>query len=659
MTDGAVGDAPQALWFLAWPAYALSHGHNVFFSQWMNYPTGVNLLVNDSTPGLGILAAPITLIFGPVVTWNLLIRLAVVSSAFAMCLALRRWTNWWPAAFVGGLFYGFSAYMLGQGLGHLFLTFVPLPPLILLMIDEIFVRQRWRPARAGLVLGLLCVGQFLISIEVFVTTAIMGVALVVVLAAIGRKEVRHRWHYALRAAIYAIGCAGVLLAYPIWYAARGPAHLSGVPHSVADLALYPGDLLGPVLPTHLMRFGTSGMLAAGTKLTGANLAENGMYLGLPLLILLIGFAFFLRRNRALLVAGAMATIAFVLSLGPYLYIDGHDTGVPMPEGLLWVFGALKELLPVRLSLFTALFSAAMLAIGIGELHERWTVSDLRSRTTKVTRSLVLVAVVAVVAVVALPLLPRTSYTSTSAGVPSFFSTTSVNAIREGQVVLTYPYSDPSTEGIMLAQAVAGMRFKAFGGYAFVPGDQGTSVPPPLSPALVESLFDAAYNGGALPISGTAATEAIRSFLIRYHVGAIVWESAGDSPKVISDDISAAVGAPTTTGRVTVWLNVPERLRLPALRVTLAAPPNGSTLSGTTVLDSSVRDSVPVTKVDFRITDRSHHSTLITGARSSLVGWAAEWSSDRVSNGVYSLQSIAYDAAAQIARSAPVTVTVDN
>lgn len=61
------------------------------------------------------------------------------------------------------------------------MTFVPLPPLIFLMIDEIVVR-------------------------VFVTTLVLGVVLVVVLTVMGRREVRQRWHYARKAALYAAGC---------------------------------------------------------------------------------------------------------------------------------------------------------------------------------------------------------------------------------------------------------------------------------------------------------------------------------------------------------------------------------------------------------------------------------------------------------------------
>ena len=104
-------DQIAQVWWLAWGQYALAHGHNPFFTDWQNFPVGYNFGVNGSMLALGVLFSPITTVFGPVVTWNVLLRLAPVVSAFSMCLVLRRWARWWPAAFIGGLLYGFSAYM--------------------------------------------------------------------------------------------------------------------------------------------------------------------------------------------------------------------------------------------------------------------------------------------------------------------------------------------------------------------------------------------------------------------------------------------------------------------------------------------------------------------------------------------------------------------
>ena len=101
---------------------------------------------------LGVISPPfppITKVFGPVVTFNIALRLAPAVSASSMCLVLRRWTRWWPAAFFGGLLYGFSASMDAH-LNYLFLTFAPLPPLIFLLVHEVVVRQSWRPGRRAL-----------------------------------------------------------------------------------------------------------------------------------------------------------------------------------------------------------------------------------------------------------------------------------------------------------------------------------------------------------------------------------------------------------------------------------------------------------------------------------------------------------------------------
>jgi len=56
------------LWYLEWPAYALAHGANPFFSTAMFHPGGVNLLANTSVLGIGIPLAPLTWAFGPVLT---------------------------------------------------------------------------------------------------------------------------------------------------------------------------------------------------------------------------------------------------------------------------------------------------------------------------------------------------------------------------------------------------------------------------------------------------------------------------------------------------------------------------------------------------------------------------------------------------------------
>ncbi len=64
------GDSALTLWVIKWPAYALSHGLNPFYSDKLLVPVGINMAPNSL--GLGVLAAPVTWLWGPVASLNLI-----------------------------------------------------------------------------------------------------------------------------------------------------------------------------------------------------------------------------------------------------------------------------------------------------------------------------------------------------------------------------------------------------------------------------------------------------------------------------------------------------------------------------------------------------------------------------------------------------------
>ncbi len=144
---GGAGDLAEEVWFLGFTPLTLLHGNNPFVTNWMNFPYGVNMMVNTAMVLPAIVLAPITFLFGAVASFNVLMVLGFAGSATAAFAVFRRWAPWKPAAYAGGLLYGFSPYMYGPGFGHLFLLVVPLPPLFLLVLDEVLVRQRGSPLR--------------------------------------------------------------------------------------------------------------------------------------------------------------------------------------------------------------------------------------------------------------------------------------------------------------------------------------------------------------------------------------------------------------------------------------------------------------------------------------------------------------------------------
>ena len=100
------------LWFFQWPATALAHGENPFYSTALFHPGGFNMLSQTSVMGLSVPLVPVTWIWGPVASLNVASTLTPAITAFSAFVVLRRWAPWTPAAFAGGLLYGFSPFVL-------------------------------------------------------------------------------------------------------------------------------------------------------------------------------------------------------------------------------------------------------------------------------------------------------------------------------------------------------------------------------------------------------------------------------------------------------------------------------------------------------------------------------------------------------------------
>ncbi len=119
----------------------------------MFHPHGINLLSQTSVLGLSVPLIPVTWIWGPVASLNVASTLAPALSAFCMFVVVRRWVKWMPAAYIGGLVYGFSpSVVTSLQFAHLMTAAVMLLPLIVAALDEILVastaqcprREGWR-----------------------------------------------------------------------------------------------------------------------------------------------------------------------------------------------------------------------------------------------------------------------------------------------------------------------------------------------------------------------------------------------------------------------------------------------------------------------------------------------------------------------------------
>ncbi len=365
-TTCGCGDNSLFTWFLAWPAFAISHGLDPLHSTAMGYPGGVNLLSNTSELAIGTILAPVTWLFGPTATLNVALTLAPVLSSLAMFGLLRRWVSWTPAAVAAGLFYGFSPFIVSSLSGaYLMLGMAVVPPLIVACLDELLVTQRHPPFPTGVALGLLIALQFFIGTEVLVivaTLGLVGVLVVIVYAALRHPDaLRARSGHAVSGLLIGGATAVVLLAYPVWFALAGPSHLSQ--------PIWPGlDLhaIGTVLRNFFVpapaRVSALQQLVGGYQ--GPTLSNQ--YFGFGVAAVLIGGTITWRRDLRLWLFGSLALISAVLSLSvgsgsllPWAWLDG----LPL----------LENVIPTRFVLVTYLATAVM--VGLIVDHARAAVAE--------------------------------------------------------------------------------------------------------------------------------------------------------------------------------------------------------------------------------------------------------------------------------------------
>ena len=680
MAGSIYDDSIEEVWWLAWTAFAVPHGHDVFLAQWQNYPDGQNFGVNGSMLALGVLFMPITKVFGPIVSWNIALRFALAISASSMCFVLRRWVTWWPAAFVGGLLYGFSAYILANAGNYLFLIFVPLPPVFFLLLHEILVRQKWRPSRVGTLLGVVCFLQFFIWSEVLAGMVFVGVIATVLFLLVNRRRLQEIWRYAVRAFVFGGVVGGVLLLLPGVFTLFGPQNTHGSPTQGLVNDAFPPDLLGSIVP-QFQWLSSKGLTAMGTSHFAFASAE---YLGIPMIVVLACFAIFLRKPKTMLFTGAMALITFSLSLGSPLWIDGHKTPVPLPWAVFTHLPLFGGYTPVRFSLFTGLFVAAMFAMGLDEVRRRLRAADRPRIFSPNRRAFAASSVsVAVAAVVILPLVPADAVPTTQTNIPSFFTSAAVEAIPEGGVVLSYPYPDAggpdlfsqTPKSMMLEQAASGMRFKLLGGFGWFPstGSHVSTSPPPLSPKSVQEILDGAYWNASSEkwlLSRTGANADLRAVLAKYDVDAVILQPQGAEPADVVRYVTATIGCPVYYPDIAVWLHVKQRLadRVPGRDVNTCAgrsavvphvltPSSGQTVSGSTVMIARAPSFLNVVSVVYYLSGGSLHGKLIARGTSTQFGWLTEWNTKTVPNGRYVLRSVAVNDAGASSTSSGVAITV--
>ncbi|GAA1806182.1 glycosyl transferase [Luedemannella flava] len=566
----ALGGSDNALfeWFLAHAAHSVTAWENPLFAYSMNTPDGVNMMANTSVLGLGIPLTPVTLAFGPLVTFKILLVFAMAGTAWGWYFVLsRHLVTSRLAALVAGAFCGFAPGMISQSIGsHLQIATQILVPFIVWRVLRL--REEGRAVRNGLILGLLITYQVFIGEEILLLTALTCGVVTLTYIAMRPRAALAVWRPFLGGLGVAAGVAFALLAYPLWFQFLGPMKYHGLPF---EPERYYADLASFTAYARESWFGSD----ATAKGLAANVTEENTFYGWPMVILVpLAVAFLWRRRLAARLTGVAIVVFFILSLGSEVIINGHDSGLNGPWALLKRIPPFDLTMSTRLSLVLIPLVGVVLAL-LGDrlwgprplapavepteaelagkhaapvptaapVRTPWRPSDLVVRV---------VGTLAVVVAVA-PAAPTDLSIIKPQPLPAFFTSgTWKDYLPEGTTVMPAPV--PYSGAMDGARWVANTRmgFATPGGYFIIPtpdgeGAQFSSTPRPLS-----ILLRQVNRSGKVP----AITEADRRSAIEdlryWNAGLIVLAPERTNAAPLQAALTELFGPPEQVQDVVLW-----------------------------------------------------------------------------------------------------------
>jgi hypothetical protein len=311
LAGSGVTDRPDGrlnAWILAWDAHALLHAPGRLFQAPIFHPLPDALAFSENLLVPAILAAPATLLGGPVLGYNLILLASLVVSGLGVQLLVRRASGDRLAAFVAGAFFAVGSHRWIR-MAHLHAQVTLFLPLALLALDRFWER---RTLGRALLVGVFLALQGLSSVYLGAITALV-VAVAVALGVAAGLRAREAARL-----LAGIALAGLLMA-PVARPYFRMRSFQGMEWTVADVAAYATTL--------------ESYAAGGTRLYGGltqrhldpERVQDTLFPGLTVLLLgLAGLASAPPRFRAVALCASAAAVVFSLGPETALYRTLHE-----------------------------------------------------------------------------------------------------------------------------------------------------------------------------------------------------------------------------------------------------------------------------------------------------------------------------------------------
>ncbi|QHY97171.1 Poly-beta-1,6-N-acetyl-D-glucosamine synthase [Streptomyces sp. S4.7] len=526
-------DQNQWEWFFAVTADNVVNLRNPLFTTYQGYPDGVNLMANTVMLGLSVPLTPVTLLFGPTVTWALVLTLGLTGTAVAWYwLFVRRVTRVRPAAALGAALAAFAPPMMSHGTAHPNFLVLFMIPVIIDRALRLCSAQERRVVRDGVLLGLFAAYQIFLGEEPLLLAA-MGMLIFALSYALARPDVaRVAARPLLRGLGVALAVCLPLVAFPLYWQFFGPQSYHSVLH---------GDNAGNS-PLAFLEFSGRALLGDETRADtlAMNRTEQNAFYGWPLTALAFGTVVWLGRSPLVKALLGTVLVSALLSMGQRIRIPFTDVVLPGPWRALAHQPLFESVIESRVAMICAPALGVLIALAVARI------TDLEPRAHRV------VGLVAVVAAL-LPIMPTPQPVRERAEVPRFITDGMYrDFVAEGESVVPVPLPSPAEADALHWQSSTGFGFSVPGGYFNGPWGPDRMGIYGASPRYTSNLLRDVRYGGRIPDIGTSWREQAKLDLAFWKAGVVVL-APQDNDEALYEVVSKLLGRPgERMGGAWVW-----------------------------------------------------------------------------------------------------------
>lgn len=311
---GIGGDSYWYLWDLWSYKTAVLNFSNPYYTEYIFYPTGVNLAFSAVTPFNAILSIPLQLIFGLILSYNILWLFSFIFAGYGTYLLVKYMTSDVRAAFISGLIFMFSPYHFAHGMSHLNLVAIEwIPFYVLYLFKTVNDSGKRNAVYAAFFLLLVALSEYYYLIYIVTFTVMFIIYCVLADKEIWKKQVAQK----LLTMIILFGLSFFPFSYPLL---KELATSQSNYMYIGGFVEYSADFLGFFIPAQFHPVLGSYTTSIYDNFAGG-MTGYTVFIGYTVLFLTL-FTVYKVRTKEIKFWASSAMIFFILALGPKLHING-------------------------------------------------------------------------------------------------------------------------------------------------------------------------------------------------------------------------------------------------------------------------------------------------------------------------------------------------